>query len=74
MAWLQKRGNVWWIGYRLNGQQVRRSTSRTNRSDAEKELAKHDAMESARAAGALSEEFFQLVTGKKVEVLRRTAK
>lgn len=67
MAWLQKRGNVWWIGYRMDGEQFRGSTGFTNRADAEKELAKHDAMAAARKAGALSEQFFRLATGKKLE-------
>ena len=47
MSWLQKRGNLWWIGYRLNGQQVRRSTGHTSRAEAEKELAKYQALETA---------------------------
>lgn len=69
MAWLQKRGDMWWIGYRLNGEQFRHSTGHTKRADAEKELEKHATLEAARKAGALNQEFFQLVTGKKLERL-----
>src|SRR6266446_6072906 len=67
MSWLQKRGNVWWIGYRLNGQQVRSSTGFTSRAEAEKQMAKLEALEAARKAGALSDDFFRLATGKKLE-------
>lgn len=67
MAWLQKRGNVYWIGWRHGGKQFRRSTGKTTKDEAESELAKLNALEMARASDALTEEFFATVTGRTVK-------
>ena len=67
MAWLQKRGGVWWIGWRHNGQQYRKSTKQTVEAEAKKELAELEALETARARGALTADYFAVVTGRKTE-------
>lgn len=66
MAWLYKqRGSSnWWIGYRVNGRQVLRSTGTDDKAKAEQELAKLELLDQAHKAGTLSEEFFRLVTRK----------
>lgn len=67
MAWLQKQGNIWWVGWRLNGQQFRKSTKETVRAEAEKHLAEIEALEAARARNALTSDYFAAVTGRPVE-------
>lgn len=62
MAWKYKRGGVWWIGYRLNGRQILRSTKRSSEADANREIAKLNALDQAHKAGSLTEEFFRLLT------------
>jgi integrase len=66
MAWLYQRpdSKKWWIGYRVNGRQVLRSTKTSDRADAERELAKLDAITQANKAGSLTEEFVALLTRK----------
>ena len=63
--WIYKRpdSDVWWIGYRLNGRQYRRSTKETNRAEAEKMAEKMGMMESAKRTGTLTDEFYALLTG-----------
>ena len=60
--WIYKRpdSDVWWIGYRLNGRQYRRSTKETNRAEAEKMAEKMGMMESAKRTGTLTDEFYAL--------------
>ncbi len=71
MAWLYKQPNsrLWWIGYRVNGKQILRSTGKALRADAEKEMAKLNAIESAQKAGSLTEEFYRLVSGSALTTL-----
>jgi len=66
MAWLYKRSGSakWWIGYRVNGRQVLRSTGTSDHAAAKKELAKIETMFSAQQAGALTDELFRELTGK----------
>ncbi len=65
MAWLyrQKGSANWWLGYRVNGKQVLRSTGHTDRRDAEKELVKVQTMFEHSRAGSLTEELYQALTG-----------
>jgi len=65
MAWLYKQpeSKLWWIGYRANGKQVRRSLGTKNRKEAEKELAKVQVMFQAQKLGRLHEELYQSLTG-----------
>ncbi|HTL57538.1 MAG TPA: hypothetical protein VL361_17770, partial [Candidatus Limnocylindrales bacterium] len=68
MAWLYQRpdSGQWWIGYRQNGTQVRKSTGQTDKAEAERELAKVEAMLAAQKAGALTVELFQAISGKQL--------
>lgn len=66
MAWLQKRGGVYWIGWRHDGKQFRKSTKQTVESEARKQLAAIEALEVARANRALTNDYFEAVTGRKV--------
>lgn len=64
MAWLFKQieSDNWWIGYRFNGRQYRRTTGTSDRDKAERELAKLNSIYHANRAGSLTEEFFRLLT------------
>jgi len=73
MAWLQKRGDIWWVGYRINGKQVRRSTGESDKAKAEAELAKVELMFGAHAAMSLTEELYQNLTGAKKSKLTLVA-
>jgi integrase len=63
MAWLYKRGETWWVGYRHNGTQVLRSTKKTSEAEAKKELEKIEMLFGASRAGSLTEELYQALTG-----------
>lgn len=66
MAWLYQRTtdgtNLWWIGYRVNGKQIRRSTGTDDREAAERQLAKLESIAKAHAAGSLTQEFVRHLT------------
>jgi integrase len=62
MAWKYTRGGVWWIGYRLNGKQILRSTGSVKEADADREISKLNSLYHAHKAGSLTEEFFRLLT------------
>jgi hypothetical protein len=64
MAWLykQKGSNKWWIGYRVNGKQILRSTKTNDRAAAERQLAKLESISHAHAANALTQEFVRHLT------------
>lgn len=64
MPWLykQKGSDNWWIGYRVNGKQVLRTTKTNNREEAERQLLKLDAAAAAHAAGTLTREYIELLT------------
>ncbi|MFZ1072699.1 MAG: tyrosine-type recombinase/integrase [Verrucomicrobiia bacterium] len=66
MAWLYKQSGSenWWIGYRLNGRQILRSTKTSDRKKAEQEMAKLNSIAHAHKAGSLTEEFIALLTRK----------
>jgi integrase len=63
MAWLYKRGGVWWIGYRHNGKQVLRSTEKQSEAEAARELEKVELLFGASRAGSLTEDLFRALTG-----------
>jgi integrase len=65
MPWLYKqRGSeYWWVGYRVNGRQMLRTTKKKSRADAEKVLAQMTAMVEAQRARSLTEEFYRALTG-----------
>lgn len=64
MAWKFKRpeSEHWWIGYRLNGKQYRRSTGSADESEADKQIASLGLINQAQKAGKLTDEFFRLLT------------
>jgi integrase len=64
MAWLYQRNgsNKWWIGYRVNGHQILRSTKTSDRKTAERQLAKLESIAQAQAAGSLTQEFVRHLT------------
>src|SRR5690349_16375863 len=68
MAWLFQRPDSgrWWIGYRQNGTQVRKSTRFTDKGLAEVELRKVEAMLAAHEAGALTKEFYEAISGRAI--------
>lgn len=66
MAWLYKRGGVWWIGWRHNGKQYLRSSNKSDRKEAALELQKIEALDISKKTGTLTEEYFQLLTGKAI--------
>jgi integrase len=65
MAWLyqQKGSKKWWLGYRVNGKQILRSTKTSVRTEAERELEKVELLFGANRAGSLTEELFTALTG-----------
>ncbi|MFN7139987.1 MAG: tyrosine-type recombinase/integrase [Limisphaerales bacterium] len=65
MAWLQKRGGKWWIGWRYEGKEFRKSLKTSSESEAKKQLAKHEATEAVKRANAITEEYIAAITGKK---------
>lgn len=64
MAWLQKRGRIWWIGYYVGGAMVRKSLGTDNEAIAKQECDKVNALKSAKASGAALEPLFESLTGK----------
>jgi integrase len=66
MAWLYKRpgSENFWLGYRVNGKQVLRSTETSDRKQAEQELAKIEMATRASRAGLLTDELIRQLTGK----------
>ena len=66
MAWIYQRGGVWWLGYRVNGKQILRSTGTSDRKAADKELAKIKMARTAHDSDSLTQEFIELLTGKTV--------
>ncbi|MEY2409074.1 MAG: hypothetical protein QOF48_1744 [Verrucomicrobiota bacterium] len=66
MPWLYKqRGSrFWWLGYRTNGGEVRRSTGQLDRADADKLLAQVETMLSAQKADRLTDELYRGITGR----------
>lgn len=68
MAWLYKQpeSENWWIGQRINGRQVRKSTGTADETEARKLLDEIEAMESAARAGRLTEAFYRELTGNSI--------
>lgn len=64
MAWKYKRGDVWWIGYRINGKQFLRSTDATDETEADRQLAEMGLISQAHKAGRLTDEFYHHLTGR----------
>jgi len=67
MAWINKRGATWWIGWRANGKLIRKSLKTTKKEIADAELARLNLIEQAHAAGAVTSDFITAITGKTAE-------
>ena len=66
MAWLykQKGSEKWWIGWRSNGSQFRKSTKTTDKKLAEKKLREQETLAQMHSDGRLAEVFVESITGK----------
>jgi integrase len=71
MAWLYKQtaSDNWFIGQRVNGRMVRKTTGTSDRSQAEKQLARVEAMEQAVKADQLTEDFYKALTGSQIKAV-----
>jgi hypothetical protein len=71
MAWLYQRpdSDQWWIGYRQNGVQVRKSTGQKDKEAAGRELARIEAMLAAQRADALTVEVYQAISGRSLPTM-----
>lgn len=67
MPWIQKRGNVWWGGWRQGKAQFRKSLKTADEQAAKQWLAKQKIIEQAKAANALTVDFVSAITAKPVE-------
>lgn len=65
MAWLYKRPGTarWWIGWRVNGKLFAKSTGTEDRAEAEKKLAEIETLQQWKAAGRLTRDFVESLTG-----------
>src|SRR5205823_5366624 len=63
MAWLQKRGGMWWIGWRHSGQQFRKSLKTSDESEAKRELQKLHSISATKALNALTSDYITAITG-----------
>lgn len=72
MTWLYQRKYSrnkpahWWVGFRQNGKQVLQSTGLCDRTAAQRELDKIEAMLALQRAGALSFRAYQEISGRTV--------
>jgi integrase len=71
MAWIYQRrdSGLWWIGTRVNGVLVQKSTGERSAAKARQKLAALEAMEAAQRAGQLNRELFEALTGARVETV-----
>jgi integrase len=68
MAWIQKNGSNWWIGWRdASGKQFRKSLKTKVKAVADAELARLNLIEQAHAAKAVTSDFIAAITGKTAE-------
>jgi integrase len=67
MAWLYKRGGIWWIGWRHEGKQYLESTELSERAEADKTLRRFEELRRQKRNGTLTAEFFELLTGKSLK-------
>jgi integrase len=63
MAWLQKRGGKWWIGWRHNGKQFRKSLKTGDRATAEAQVNRLEAVDAAKRANSLTADYIAAITG-----------
>jgi integrase len=70
MAWIYKRGGLWWIGTRANGRLIQKSTGEADEKKAKAQLATLESMEAAQRAGKLNRDFFEALTGAHIEAVK----
>jgi integrase len=65
MAWIQKRGGVWWIGWRdKEGQQVRKSLRTPDKALAKAELERINSISVTASANAVTADYIEAITGR----------
>ena len=64
MAWIQKRGGIWWIGWRHNGRQIRKSLNTADKLTAKTELEKLNSITVTASANAVTADYVEAITGK----------
>jgi hypothetical protein len=64
MAWLQKRGGVWWIGWRHDGRLVRKSLRTSDRALAKAELDRINSIAVTSNSNAVTADYIEAMTGK----------
>lgn len=64
MAWLQKRGNVYWIGYIVGGKEVRKSLNTADAVLAQQAVDTANALAAAKQAGAALEPIYEALSGR----------
>jgi integrase len=68
MAWIYEhpRSKNWFIGWRVNGKLMARSTGTASKTEAQKKLATLALMEQAKSAGRLTEDFYRSLTAQEI--------
>jgi integrase len=64
MAWLQKRGSVYWLGYYVNGKAVRKSLGTSDPDRAREARETFNALSSAKQTGAALEPIYEALSGR----------
>ena len=64
MAWLQKRGGVWWIGWRHDGRLVRKSLRTSDKLLAKAELDRINSIAVTANSNAVTADYIVAMTGK----------
>jgi hypothetical protein len=72
MAWIQKRGGRWWIGWRHEDREFRKSLKTVEKPVAEEALRKFEATDCLKAANAITGDYIASITGKNVSRNRST--
>ncbi len=64
MAWIQKRGGNWWIGWRHDGRQVRKSLRTSDKALAKAELDRVRSIAVTANSNAITSEYIEAMTGR----------
>ena len=64
MPWLQKRGGVWWIGWRHDGRQVRKSLRTSDKVAAKAEIDRINSIAATANSNAVTADYIEAITGK----------
>lgn len=63
MAWLQKRGATYWIGYYVGSEMVRKSLHTKDEAEAKRAIEKANALVAAKQSGAALEPLYEALSG-----------